>query len=663
MQISGIIEKVYDYDFGTGDISMDILSDGKVIRCTGISGRFQAGHPVIIEGILENNTFMFHNINMDYSNAAALKKLVPNTQLPDIKDLNKIKNLDRKIISSAFLPQLEQNLYNKYRDDLSFTQIRNMVSKGVYEIPENPYSVCAICGFKLTDKVAAKRGVSVTNKARLNALVNSAIDRLAENGDTYISIEQIASQISGFQQAYPKLDTRYILMNANVNKKYILTGNGYAVQQRILAEKNVARQYARLENSKKNLSFDKKMVDEIEAKAGIKYAPQQRGAFDMCSSTGLKILTGGPGTGKTSTLKGILEALSIIMPDAVIKCCAPTGRAAQRMKEATGLESLTVHRLCEYRPFDNESYSSKNETDPIEADIIVVDEVSMLDINLASMLLSAIKDGSFVLFVGDINQLESVGPGSVLRDLIASGKVPVYQLTKVYRQSEDSQIVANANKVKDGNMDIKDAEDFKVIKCVNEADVATETMKIFKKYYDRENPYDFQVLSPIKASLAGVNHINELAQDDIYSESNTKYITVSRKKYHVGEKIIFLQNEPSRGFYNGDCGVITEISGNDIIIDIPGENIVLSKEDFSCLKLAYDITIHKSQGSEYPVIAIPLVKRTPGMLTRNLLYTAITRAKKMVYIISEDDSMEMCIKHVTSGRKTGLVAEIISALN
>ena len=166
MQISGIIEKVYDYDFGTGDISMDILSDGKVIRCTGISGRFQAGHPVIIEGILENNTFMFHNINMDYSNAAALKKLVPNTQLPDIKDLDKIKNLDRKIISSAFLPQLEQDLYNKYRDDLSFTQIRNMVSKGVYEIPENPYSVCAICGFKLTDKVAAKRDRKST---RLNS--------------------------------------------------------------------------------------------------------------------------------------------------------------------------------------------------------------------------------------------------------------------------------------------------------------------------------------------------------------------------------------------------------------------------------------------------------------------------------------------------------------
>ena len=350
------------------------------------------------------------------------------------------------------------------------------------------------------------------------------------------------------------------------------------------------------------------------------------------------------------------------MPSAVIKCCAPTGRAAQRMKESTGLESQTVHRLCEYRPFDNESYSSKNEMDPIDADIIVVDEVSMLDINLASMLLSAVRDGSFVLFVGDINQLESVGPGSVLRDLIASEKVPVYQLTKVYRQSEDSQIVANANKVKDGNMDIKDAEDFKVIKCVNEADVATETMKIFKKYYDRENPYDFQVLSPIKASLAGVNHINEIAQKEIYADNSTKHITVSRKKYHIGDKIIFLHNEPSRGFYNGDCGTITEINGNDIIIDIPGESITLSKEDFSCLKLAYDITIHKSQGSEYPVVAIPLVKRTPGMLTRNLLYTAITRAKKMVYIISEDDSMEMCIKHVTSGRKTGLVSEIISVL-
>lgn len=451
-------------------------------------------------------------------------------------------------------------------------------------------------------------------------------------------------------------------MNAKVNKKYILTGNGYAVQQRILAEKNVARQYARLENSKKNLSFDKKMVDEIEAKVGIKYAPQQRGAFDMCNSTGIKILTGGPGTGKTSTLKGILEALRIIIPSAVIKCCAPTGRAAQRMKESTGLESQTVHRLCEYRPFDNESYSSKNETDPIDADIIVVDEVSMLDINLASMLLSAVRDGSFVLFVGDINQLESVGPGSVLRDLIASEKVPVYQLTKVYRQSEDSQIVANANKVKDGNMDIKEAEDFKVIRCLNEADVTIETMKIFKKNYDKEKPFDFQVLSPIKASLAGVNHINEIAQQEIYADNSTKHITVSRKKYHIGDKIIFLQNEPSRGFYNGDCGTITEINGNDIIIDIPGESITLSKEDFSCLKLAYDITIHKSQGSEYPVVAIPLVKRTPGMLTRNLLYTAITRAKKMVYIISEDDSMEMCIKHVTSGRKTGLVSEIISVL-
>ena len=146
-------------------------------------------------------------------------------------------------------------------------------------------------------------------------------------------------------------------------------------------------------------------------------------------------------------------------------------------------------------------------------------------------------------------QLESVGPGSVLRDLIASEKVPVYQLTKVYRQSEDSQIVANANKVKDGNMDIKDAEDFKIIRRLNEADVTIETMKIFKKNYDKENPYDFQILSPIKASLAGVNHINEIAQQEIYADNSTKHITVSRKKYHIGDKIIFLQNEPSRGFY------------------------------------------------------------------------------------------------------------------
>lgn len=666
MKISGVITKVYEYDFALGDCIIDVSSNNEVIRCCGCMGRFQSGHPVIIEGEYENSgyskQFVISHIAMDYSNTAALKQLVREyDELPHEIDVETIKKLDKKIINILYAPQLEQNLYDEYSSELGFPKIRRMISKGVYDIPENPYESYELYGFRFADKIAAKRGISPLNKTRLNALVNAAIDRIAENGDTYISVEQLSAEINILQQAFPPLDSRYILMNSRISKKYVPTGNGYAHQQRIFAEKNVARQIARLAMTAKNLNFKPEMVDEIQKETGIKYAPQQRSAFDMCTSTGLKILTGGPGTGKTSTLKGILNVLKRLMPNAIIKCCAPTGRAAQRMKESTELEAQTVHRLCEYRPFNGESYTSKNEADPIDADIIVVDEVSMLDINLASMLMSAVKDGTFVLLVGDINQLESVGPGSVLRDIIASGQVPVYMLTKIFRQAEDSQIVSNANKVRDGIKELQSADDFKIIRCANEEDVSTEAMRLFKKYYDTDKPYDFQILSPIKASLAGVNRINEVAQEYIYSDCKAEHITVNRKKYYAGDKIIFLENDVEAGFYNGDCGIITEIHKDEIVINIPDGYITISKEDFGCITLAYDITIHKSQGSEYPVVTIPLVKKTPGMLTRNLLYTAITRAKVMVYIITENDAMEMCINNATAGRKTGLVSEILSA--
>lgn len=664
--INGIMEKIYDYDFVTGDCEFDLLHDNDITRCHGKMARFQAGQPVTVEFETNEDGFSVSSIAIDFGNVTACKKLVANyEQLPHgahEDNFENIRELDRKTVNILYAPQLEQNLYEKYGDYLGFPQIRQMVTAGMYDIPENPYEACGICGFKVADMVASQREVSALNRSRLNALVNCAMDRLAENGDTYISVESLISQINIMQSAYTKLDARFILMNTKISGRYEITGHGYAVKARVIAEETVAKQIARLSLTGKSLNFNPEMTEEIQKDAGIVYAPQQKEAFNMCASTGLKILTGGPGTGKTSTLKGILECLKKLIPGAVIKCCAPTGRAAQRMKESTGLEAQTVHRLCEYKPFAGESYSSKNETDPIAADIVVVDEVSMLDIEMASMLLSAIKDGAFVLFVGDVNQLESVGAGSVLRDMIASGQIPVYQLTKVYRQAETSAIVSNANKVNAGDMNIQEAEDFKIIRCLNENEVSEKTIELFKQFYDTENPYEFQMLSPVKAGAAGVNNLNRLAQQDIFAGKNQPHITAGKRKYFVEDKVIFLKNDTEKDFYNGDCGIIINLCEAEMTVDVMGNIISLSREDIcDRVSLAYDVTIHKSQGSEYQVVVIPLMKRAPGMLNRNLLYTAITRAKKKVYVITEHDALEMCIKHVSSGRKTGLVSRILSA--
>lgn len=658
MKINGIIKKVGDYLFDTGEISFTLLDEkGNQIDCKGSAARFQAGYPVVISGQLNTNIFMFNSIKFDYDNIEAVKSLIGTTEYLKNFTADDMKSVSKDHIKKIYSVQFEQNFHDKY--GLEYTQARKLVIRGVYDIPQNPYKYMEIYGFEKADALALQKGLSSTDKIRLDGILNAVLDKTAENGSSILTWKELSKTLGFMKMAYSKLDAQYLFYTGKASKKYKLVEEGYAVMARILAEKNVARQLARIAKTSFLLPFDYELVDKKEIESGFKYGDNQREAFAACSSTGIKILRGGPGTGKTTTLKGIIEVLEELFfskfhKDPEIKCCAPTGRAAQRMKESTGLPSQTVHKLCEYSPF-GESYTSKNEENPIEADIIIADESSMIDIETASMLLSAVKDGTFLLFVGDTDQLESVGPGAFLRDLVESGLFEIYNLNKIYRQAEGSEIVANAYRTKNGDVNIKEADDFHIIREISENDVRDKTHNLFINLYRKEHPFDVQILSPVKKGSAGVINLNNMAQDYVMDGD---YVASGSKKFYVGDKIIFTSNNYSEGYFNGDTGIVEEIRRDSITVDVMGMLYKISKEDFDSIMLAYDITIHKSQGSEYPVIIIPLTLRTPSMLNKNLLYTAITRAKKVVYILSEQDALERCILGKTKKRYTKLVDEI-----
>ena len=362
------------------------------------------------------------------------------------------------------------------------------------------------------------------------------------------------------------------------------------------AEEETARQLQRLMRSSQPLEFDPDIADWAEANCGIKYAPQQRESFKLIEKTGVAVITGGPGTGKTTTVNGLIAAYEKLNPNKVIRLCAPTGRAAQRMTESTGREAVTIHRLLEFRPFGNDTVH-KNAADPIIADLIVVDEASMLDIELASIFLSAVQSGTLVLFIGDINQLPSVGPGDVLHDLIDSECIPTVQLSTVYRQGSQSPIIVNSKRINEGlNCAVTD-DDYHMDVLEDASTILLRTIQLVASMYDPQKPFDVQVLAPTHKGDAGVGMINTMLQDVLNPPNGQPEMKYGSRIYRVGDKVILLNNNYSVGYFNGDIGTVKDITSEGIEIEILDKTLKLTKSEMEDLNLAYCMSIHKSQGS------------------------------------------------------------------
>lgn len=403
------------------------------------------------------------------------------------------------------------------------------------------------------------------------------------------------------------------------------------------------------------------LCNYAEKICGVKYAEQQREAFRAFQTGGIYILTGGPGTGKTTVVKGLLTAYEKLFPDNTIRLCAPTGRASQRMKEATGREACTVHRLLEYRPY-GDSFSCKNETTPIDADFIVVDESSMISIDMAELLFNAVKPGTMVLLVGDTAQLPSVGPGNVLADIIRSKAVPVTALTKTHRQGAGSPIIENAKRITEGNHLLIENRDFIITECAEDA-LLRSIRNQYVLYHKDDDPFAIQVLTTTRRDpLKGCNAMSRIIQKQV-NPRRTGGIRYGDTTYYVGDKIMMTHNNYNIGYFNGDIGLIREITNHEVVVEINGEFIHVPNNMLCDMSLAYATTIHKSQGSEYNVVIVVIPSKPISMLQRNILYTAITRAKKRVILIASDNTIFTCVNTVTAVQRKTMLCERLCSPN
>lgn len=545
-------------------------------------------------------------------------------------------------------------------------------ANAVKKLMENPYVAGSKAGmdFASCDQLAKKYGMDATNKARIKQALISAFEQEASQGHVYSTENEICKQARRIlkKSAYSEADIPGVLLLQMLNDDdtfvYDIDEDGNeAIYLKWMrqSEMETASQINRLMTAAEPLNFDASVVDWAEENCGIKYAPQQRDSFNLISKTGVAVVTGGPGTGKTTTVNGLISAYEKMNPNKIIRLCAPTGRAAQRMTESTGRESVTIHRLLDYRPFGND-IAHKTAADPIVADLIVVDEVSMLDIELAAIFLSAVQSGTLVLFVGDIDQLPPVGAGSPLLDIIDSECIPVVRLSTVYRQGSQSPIVVNAKRINEGLNCAHTDDDYHLESFEDASAIQMRTIQLVLSMYDPANPFGTQVLAPTHKGDAGVAILNNMLQNLLNPPEGQAEIKYGNRVYRVGDKVILLNNNYATGYYNGDIGIVKDIVDNGIEIQLADKVLHLARHEMEDLNLAYCMTVHKSQGSEFPNVIVVLPAKPANMLKRNLLYTAITRAKKKVWILCERDSYGIAVGACDIGKRNSRLAKRLRTL-
>ena len=436
-------------------------------------------------------------------------------------------------------------------------------------------------------------------------------------------------------------------------------------------------------------------LDTIEKLSGVELDDLQRKAVIETQNNGITIITGGPGTGKTTTINAIIQMFEA--DGLEVSLAAPTGRAAKRMNEATGHEAKTIHRLLEISGGASEETGrdeidakfGRNEQNPLETDVIIVDEMSMVDTFLVHALLKAVTIGTRVVFVGDINQLASVGPGNVLRDIIESEQFSVVRLTKVFRQAGESGIVTNAHKINKGEQVALDNSmgDFLYIERENAQMALNATIGLMMSklpQYVEAKPMDIQVLTPMRGGILGVNSLNEQLQKYINpQDENKREREIAGVIFREGDKVMQIKNnyqleweqrseggriyDSGTGIFNGDMGIITTINNTTNTMEVVFDDdryVIYDSKQAEELELAYAITIHKSQGSEYPAVIMPLVSGVSMLMTRNLLYTGVTRAKKCVCIVGRKETFSAMIANEDQHRRySGLKWQLVNYYN
>ena len=544
--------------------------------------------------------------------------------------------------------------------------MRQYGPEAVSVIKENPYILSQDLwgvGFVKADLVAQQAGVKPDSDFRVEAAVDYTLRESGSEGHVYLRPRDIMAKTIG-RKGLIEASGVTVEQLARANRKLIDGGNvvreGDCVYSKRLwlAERGVAAAVRML------LAREPKVIEgldgqvaDVESRDGIEYAPQQREAVKAVMQNHFSIITGGPGTGKTTVINAVVDIYKRVGPmGGIIYLAAPTGRAAKRMSEATGHDASTIHRLLRYNPSEGGfEYGYGN---PLPGPgLLIVDESSMMDVELAESLLAAV-DNLQVVFVGDIEQLPSVGPGSVLRDCIASGIVPTVRLQFNYRQAGGSKIAEYANLVCQGTLPpLESVGDYEYVP-VEDAAQGQETILALVNSIVSEGYglLDWAVLAPMRRGDCGINKLNELIREIVNPMEEGKATLGS---YRDGDKVLIIKNNYKLGVFNGDIGVVVHIERGKMLVDFGDFKQEFAVEDLDLMTLAYASTIHKSQGSEYPIVIMPLVSQHYIMLQRNLAYTAMTRAKKRLYLVGDERSIRRAVKNAALDERLSMLAQRI----
>ena len=621
--------------------------------------------------------------------------------------LSEVKGVSEKMAMSIS-QQIEQK--KEMRQAMMFLQeygiSMNLAAKIYQEygprlysvIRENPYQMADDIpgvGFKMADEIARKVGIFTDSDFRIKCGVLYTLLQATGNGHTYLPEEELLCQSSELL----KVDRQFIekhLMDMQLDKRLVIRETEgkrvvYASQYyymelnaaKMLHDLNIRGHMPEEEIRTKLLKIQKEEQIELDEK-------QVKAVVEAVNS-GLLIVTGGPGTGKTTTINTIIRFFE--SEEMEILLAAPTGRAAKRMTEATGYEARTIHRLLELSglPGDERSASmhfERNEENPLDADAVIIDETSMVDIHLMQSLLKAINPGTRLILVGDVNQLPSVGPGNVLRDMIESQCFNVVMLTKIFRQATQSDIVVNAHKINGGEMISlgKKSNDFLFIKREDPNAIINAIITLVQDKlpgYVHADIYDIQIMTPMRKGAIGVERLNTILQEYLNPPSEDKpQKETTGVTYRVGDKVMQIKNnyniewevrnsygipvDKGTGIYNGDIGIIREINSFAELVTVEfdeGRLVEYSFKQLEELELAYAITIHKSQGSEYPAVVIPVFSGPRMLMTRNLIYTAVTRARACVCLVGVPDIFQEMVNNETEQRRYSGLKDRICEIN
>lgn len=528
---------------------------------------------------------------------------------------------------------------------------REYGKESIDKVRENPYRLADDIwgiGFKTADGIAAKMGYEKEDPRRCRSGILYTLGQLSDEGHVYAGEEQLVKTAGQLLEA-GETAIRDTLAGMLQAEDLILDKDAIYLPPFYHAECGTSRRLRDLAESTGRSLFDGLFdPSSLTAETGIEYDEVQLAAIRQAVTSKVMVLTGGPGTGKTTTTQGIIAALK--KAGLRVLLAAPTGRAAKRMSEATGMEAKTIHRLLEYNPQDG---YKRNDENPLEGDALIVDECSMIDILLMNNLLKAVPVGMRLVFVGDIDQLPSVGAGNVLRDVIDSQRIPVVRLVRIFRQAQKSRIVMNAHAINQGRFpDTSNGRDtdFFFMREDDPERAAETIVRLVKERLPRayrESPDRIQVLTPMQRGVVGAANLNLLLQQAL----NPSGPSLGRGgyTYRQGDRVMQLRNNYAKEVFNGDLGYIREVDTEErmLTVDFDGKKVEYDVTELDELTLAYATTIHKAQGSEYPIVVMPVLMTHFVMLQRNLIYTGITRAKKICVLLGAAKALAYAVRNVS----------------